>query len=190
MSKKELNLSLHGKSIELCIGRIHAEQKRKIDAFCLKNNILPEVAWYEDKKTMHSILAVDNWWSVNQLDHAVGLLFTDKDEIKTALKSLEIAFDGTNSKSDTAQLHMEFYLPEKINAPDNNEIVVSHGAVRNGHLRLKAESEHGFDPSMIRFSFLHYKDYGYILIDMEYDGFDDIEYSFTDESFLAPTFTG
>lgn len=188
MDEKELIITLHGKSIELCIGIIKSEQEKRLDTFCRQSNLSSEKAWYENREAMKTIMNVENWWSVNQIDHAVGFLFSDKDDIKTALATLNITVDGNPVKSSPNQILTGFYLPEKIDSTGKDQRIVVHGALRTGHLTLRATPEKEFDPSLLQLNFLYYEDYGYILIDMDYDGFDEVEYHFSGESFLELEF--
>ena len=71
---------------------------------------------------------------------------------------------------------------------DKAEWVVCHGARRDAMLHLAANLESPFDPSLITLSFLHYPDHGYILIDLDYDGDDDVQLKFGDTVYLKPRF--
>lgn len=55
-------------------------------------------------------------------------------------------------------------------------------------LHLEADFEPPFDPSLIALSFLRYPDYGHILIDLDYDGHDDFEFTWGDTTYLKPRF--
>jgi hypothetical protein len=57
-------------------------------------------------------------------------------------------------------------------------------------LHLDADFVPPFDPSLITLSFLHYPDFGYILIDLDYDGHDDVQFNLGETTYLKPRFVG
>jgi len=43
---------------------------------------------------------------------------------------------------------------------------------------------------LITLSFIQYPDYGYILIDLDYDGHDEVQFTFGATTYLTPQFFG
>jgi len=190
MKKSRLTIQWEGSFIELCMGRINRAQKGKIDARCTDIDKDIQSSWYDNTDLLRTLFGADNWWSVDDLDHAMGLVFADRSALDTQLAKLAFEIDGTPATIDPEALQLSFYAPEAFDPLDDGERVVCHGARREAALHLKADFDGPFDPSLITLSFLHYRDYGYLLIDLDYEGHDDVQYDFGETTYLKPRFFG
>jgi len=190
MKKKRLVLQWEGTFIELCMGRINRVKKDQIDAHCTNLDDDIQSSWYDNTELFKTLFGVANWWSVDDLDHAMGLVFTDRSVLEKKLTQMAFEIDGTPAAIDPDAPQLSFYAPEPIDPLDKDELVVCHGARQDAMLQLETNFEPPFDPSLITLSFLHYPDYGYILIDLDYDGHDDIQFNFRETTYLRPRFYG
>lgn len=190
MKKKRMALHWEGTLIELCMGRITRDKKGQIEAHCADLDKDVQSLWYDNTELLKSLFEADNWWSVDDLDHAMGLVFADRSILETKLAKITLEIDGTPVSVDPQALQLSFYAPEAIDPPDKDERVVCHGARQQAVLHLQADFVPPFDPSLITLSFLHYPNYGYILIDLDYDGQDDIQFTLGDTTYLRPRFLG
>lgn len=190
MKKKKFSLRWAGTFIELCMGRINGLKKSQIDARCtdLEDDI--QSSWYDNTLLFKGVFDADNWWSVDDLDHAMGLVFADRSALDNQLSKMAFDIDGTPATIDPEALQLSFYVPEAIDTLDKDEWVVCHGARQDAMLHLDADLSPPFDPSLITLSFLHYPDYGYILIDLDYNGHDDVQFNFGETTYLSPQFFG
>jgi hypothetical protein len=146
--------------------------------------------WYDNTELLKALFGADNWWSVDDLDHAMGLIFADRSDLDKKLATMAFEIDGISAAIDPEAPQLSFYAPETILPLDKEGWVVCHGARRDAMLHLDANFEPPFDPSLITLSFLHYPDHGYILIDLDYDGEDDVQFKFGDTAYLKPRFFG
>lgn len=190
MKKKRMTLQWKGTFIELCMGRITPAQKDLIDAHGTDLSQDAQTLWYGNAQLFKSVFNADNWWSVNDLDHAMGLVFSDRSILDRKLAVIGIEIEGTPVTIDPEALQLSFYSPESMDTLEADDRVVCHGTRRQAALHLQAEVEPPFDPSLITLSFLHYADYGYILIDLDYEGHDDVQFTWGETTFLAPRFVG
>ncbi|MCB2146117.1 MAG: hypothetical protein KQI81_06550 [Deltaproteobacteria bacterium] len=190
MNKKRLSLQWKGTFIELCMGRLARVTKSEIDARCTDSDGNIQSSWYDNTELLKTLFGVDNWWSVDDLDHAMGLVFVDRSTLDTRLATMTFEIDGNPATVDPDAPQLSFYAPEAIDPLENGELIVCHGTQREGTLHLQADFEAPFDPSLITLSFLHYRDYGYILIDLDYDGHDDVQFDLGDTMYLQPRFLG
>ena len=190
MKKKRLSLHWEGTFIELCMGRVNRVQKSQIDSRLTdkKNDI--QSSWYDNTELLKALFGADNWWSVDDLDHAMGFVFADRSTLEKKLATMAFEIDGTSTTIDPEALQLSFYAPEAIDPLEKDELVVCHGARREAMLYLDANFEPPFDPSLITLSFLHYPDDGYVLIDLDYDGDDNVQFNFGDATYLKPRFFG
>jgi len=190
MKKKKLALQWEGTFIELCMGRINRPGNGQIDAHltAVGNDI--QSSWYDNTALLNTLFGVDNWWSVDDLDHSMGLVFTDRSALEAELAKMAFEIDGAPATVDPEALQLSFYAPESIDSLDPDERVVCHGARRDAMLHLSANFAPPFDASLITLSFLHYPDYGFILIDLDYDGHDDVRFSFGETTYLRPRLFG
>jgi hypothetical protein len=190
MKKKKLALGWKGTFIELCMGRVTRLKKGQIEACCsdLQNDI--QASWYDNIDLFKAVFGAENWWSIDDLDHALGLFFGDRAFLETQLSEITVEIDGTPAAIDPEALQLSFYAAETIDPIARDECVVCHGTRREATLRLDAQFEPPFDPSLITLSLLHYPDYGYILIDLDYDGHDDVQFNFGETTYLIPRFFG
>ena len=172
------------------MGRITPAQKKRIDRDCKDLNQDVQSLWYENTKLLKSVFDADNWWSVDDLDHAMGLVFADRPELDRKLAGIALEIDGSPASIDPEALQLSFYVPESVGPLARDEQVACHGTRRQAVLRLQAEVEPGFDPSLITLSFLHYPDVGYILIDLDVDSHDDVGFSWGETTYLEPRFVG
>ncbi len=179
-----VKIELTGQCIELCIGILSKDKKDRLQEYC-RHNLLPtEKVWYGHSDVMKQITGTENWWGINQLDHAVGFLFPGKEEIEQFLNYLMVSVDGEKTVVNVGEIQIDFYAPEVLPHIKNDEQVVRHGAIRTGTQFLVAEADGAFNAADLRLSFQYYEGYGYILIDMDYAGCDNYDYDFSDESFL------
>lgn len=186
MKKPRLGLTWTGLFIELCLGRITREQKKEIDARCpdLQNDFQRE--WYDNTRFLKRHFSVDNWWSIDDLDHAMGLVFTDRPDLHKRLATMTVAIDETPATIDPASVQLRFYAPETLPPTDTDQLIIYHGARRDVSLHLSTEFAPPFDPSLITLSLIQYPYYGTILIDLDYDGYDDVAYRFGETTYLKP----
>jgi hypothetical protein len=190
MKKVRLALQWEGTFIELCLGRVTPAQKERIDRHCKELNPDVQSLWYENTKLLKSVFDADNWWSVDDLDHAMGLVFADRPELDRKLAGIALEIDGSPASIDPEALQLSFYIPESVGPLARDERVACHGIRRQAVLRLEAEVEPDFDPSLITLSFLHYPDVGTILIDLDVDGHDDVNFTWGETTYLEPRFVG
>jgi len=190
MKKKKFSLRWPGTFIELCMGRVDRHEKGQVDANCTDFEADPQSLWYDNTVLLKKVFSAENWWSVDDLDHAMGFVFADRSALDIHLSKMAFEIDGTPATIDPEALQMSFYVPEAIDQLDKDEWVVCHGARRDALLKLDAEFTPPFDPSLITLSFLHYPNYGYILIDLDYDGHDDVQFNFGETTYLKPRFFG
>ncbi len=186
MQQKKIIIQWAGSFIELCIGRLTQAQKCHLDAHCTDLERDFQSSWYRNTGLLQSLFNVDNWWSVDDLDRAMGLVFKDRSAIETKLATMTVEFDGTPATIDPEALQLSYYAPETIDPLNDDGWAVCHGTRRGAVLRLEADVEPPLDPSLITLSFLHYPDYGYILIDMDYDGHDDVQFTLGETTYLRP----
>ena len=139
MKKKKLSLRWAGAFIELCMGRITLENKGQIDTRCTGLDDDIQSSWYDNTELFKGVFGADNWWSVDDLDHAMGLVFADRSAIDTHLSKMAFEIDGTPATIDPEALQLSFYAPEDIDPLDNDEWVVCHGARRDAMLHLDAK---------------------------------------------------
>lgn len=190
MNPKKLSLQWKGTFIELCMGRLSRFKKNEIDARCTDSGSNIQSSWYDNTELLKTLFGADNWWSVDDLDHAMGLFFVDRSALDARLAKMTFEIDGTPATIDPEAPQLSFYAPEAIDPLENGELIICHGAQREATLHLQADFEAPFDPSLITLSFLHYRDYGYILIDLDYDGHDDVQFDLGDTTYLQPRFFG
>ncbi|WP_319408952.1 hypothetical protein [uncultured Desulfosarcina sp.] len=186
MNRKRLSLQWKGTFIELCMGRLPRVKKGEIDARCTDVDSPIQSSWYDNAELLKTLFGADNWWSVDDLDHAMGLVFAERSALDTRLAKMTVEIDGTPVTVDPEAFQLSFYAPEAIDPLEDGEMIVCHGAQREATLHLQADFEAPFDPSLITLSFLHYRDYGYILIDLDYDGHDDVQFDLGDTTYLQP----
>ncbi len=188
--KMQIQLQWPGVLIELCLNRINGAQRQQIQAHCLGAGKDVRRLWYNDLPFLRKHFNVDNWWSLDDLDRVMGLLFSDRADLERRLSALSLEIDSSPKTVDPEALQLSFYAPEALAPIDRGGVVLCHGVLREAVLELNVDSEPPFDPSLITLSFLHYHDYGYILIDIDYDGHDDIQFTLGDTTYLKPRFLG
>ena len=189
MPKEKMHLEWEGTFIELCTSHVTREQKRHIDTYCpgLESAARFET-WYENASMLKAVFAADNWWSVDDLDHVMGLVFADRTKLDFALEALRFDVAGTPVTVDPHAIQLSFYAPEAFESVAEGDQIVRHGAKRKAHLHLDADFVAPFDPSLLTLSFIDYPETGLILIDLDYDGHDDVEMSFGEKTYLPPQF--
>ena len=94
MKEKRITLQWEGTFIELCMGRITRAQKDHIDAHCADLDKDAQSLWYDNAELLKSLFDADNWWSVDDLDHAMGLVFADRSALETKLAKIAFEIDG------------------------------------------------------------------------------------------------
>jgi len=172
------------------MGRVKRAQKRQIESHLTNSEEDIQFAWYDNNELLEGLFGAENWWSVDDLDHAMGFIFADRSSLEKQLATMALEVDGTPVTIDPDALQLSFYAPEAIEPLGINEMVVYHGARQGATLHLDANFEPPFDPSLITLSFLHYPDDGYVLIDLDYDGHDDLQFTFGESVYLKPRFFG
>lgn len=186
--KKKLTLQWSGTFLELCMGWITTSQKQIINDHCLKPDTDIQNAWYLNTEMLERHFDAQNWWSVDDLEHAMGLVFPDRKALESRLTTIDFAIDGMPVTVDPEMIQLSLYAPESISTPNRGQAILCHGARRQAVLRLTADFEPPFDPSLITLSLLDYPGYGLILMDVDYDGHDDIEFTFGATTYLKPRF--
>jgi hypothetical protein len=190
MKQKRLSLRWEGTFIELCMSRVNQVQKSQIDSHFTDSVKDVQSTWYDNTGLLKRLFGADNWWSIDDLDHAMGFIFADRSALEKKLATMTFGIDGTMATIDPDAFQLSFYTPEAIEPLDEDELVVCHGSRQDAILHLDASFEPPFDPSLITLSFLYYPDDGYILIDLDYDGHDDVQFKFGDKVYLKPRFFG
>lgn len=190
MNKKRMRLRWSGSFIELCMGRITRDQKDGIEADYPYMGKDFQTLWYDNTTLLKTHFNADNWWSVDDLDHVMGLYFADRAALEAGLAALTVEIDGTAATIDPEALQLSVYAPETIAPLGKHELVVCHGVRRETVMHLETDFLPPFDPSLITLSFLDYPNYGFILIDLDYDGYDDVSLTFGEADYLKPQFTG
>ncbi|MGA6926648.1 MAG: hypothetical protein WBY88_13245, partial [Desulfosarcina sp.] len=166
MKKKQMVLDWEGTFIELCVGRISRAKKRRFDALQNETPTAVQSLWYYNSELIQSLFGASNWWSVDDLDHAMGLVFADRPALEAGLGRINFRIDGWPVSVDPEALQTSIYAPETIGPPQDDQMIVCHGTRRQAELSLMAEIQDPFDPSSITLSFLKYPEYGLILIDL------------------------
>ncbi|WP_319525880.1 hypothetical protein [uncultured Desulfosarcina sp.] len=188
MKKETMQLQWSGTFVELCMGRVNRSQKAKIDSHCPDFEKDVESGWYENEQLLKTAFDVENWWSVDDLDHVMGLVFANRTELEAAMKAIRFVIGGKPATVDPDAFQLSFYAPEEMASPAKGERVLCHGARREAQLGLAVDFEPPFDPSLVTLSFIDYPDVGLILIDLDYDGHDDDTYTFGRTTYLQPRF--
>lgn len=189
MNRHRMTLHWEGTFIELCMGRIRRADKARYDSLRSDSTVDVRSLWYDNTHLLKSIFEADNWWSVNDLDHTMGLTFGSRSELEAQLAAIAIQIDGSPVTVDPEALQLSFYTAEAFESLEEDELVVCHGTRRRAVLHLQADLEPPFDPSSITLSFLQYPDYGSILIDLDVDGHDEIGFAWKEEAtYLTPEF--
>lgn len=189
MKTKPLSLKWQGTFIELCMNRVTHAQKSRIDAALTDSEQKIESAWYDNVFLLKSLFSADNWWSVDNLDHSMGLVFADRAFLDKKLSSIRYTLDGTPITVDPDSLQLSFYAPEPIDASlASTDQILCHGTLRQAEMQLEVDVQPPFDPTCLTLSFLHYPNYGFILIDMDYDGHDDVQFTWGTTEYLKPRF--
>lgn len=190
MQKKKLHLEWKGTFIELCMGRITTRQKARIEASGSDLSGDAQITWYENADLLKSIFGVQNWWSIDDLDHSMGLVFDDRTALDRQMTSMAFTIDQRAVTVDPDALQLSIYAPEAVEGLAGDEQVVVHGIRREATLHLETEFTPPFDPSLITLSLLRYPDIGLILIDLDYDGYDDIRFTWGRTDYLPLKFSG
>ena len=188
MIRTQFDLRWPGVLIELCLSRINRTQKGHIDAHCLGPGKDVRSAWYDNPSFLRQYFNVENWWSLDDLDRAMGLVFSDRDDLEKRLSSISLEVDSASKTVDPQALQLSFYASEPMDPVAPGELVLCHGVQREAVLELNVDSKTPFDPSLMTLAFIHYPDYGYILIDVDYDGHDDVQFTLGDTTYLKPRF--
>jgi hypothetical protein len=184
----QMSLRWHGSAIELCMGRITAMQKKTIQARHAPIGKDFRSRWYDNTELFRSVWGVDNWWSVDDFDHVMGPVFKKQSRIQRDLSAISIEVDGATATIDPGSVDLRFYVPETVKPPEDDDLIVCHGAQREATVTLQADCRPPFDSSLLTLSFMQYEGYGNILIDMDYDGYDDVQMSFGQTTYLQPRF--
>jgi len=188
MKKETMRLQWSGTVIELCIARVDGRHKAQIDSHCPDFTKDVESGWYENAQLLKAGFDAENWWSVDDLDHVMGLVFSNRTELEAAMKAIRFVIGEKPATVDPDGFQLSFYAPEEIAPLTKDERIVRHGARREAQLRLQADYTPPFDPSLVTLSFIDYPDIGLILIDLDCNGQDDVTYTFGRPTYLRPRF--
>ena len=185
-------VSLQGKGtfIEYCVGRIHGGRKNALDRHDLDASSDLRSDWYENTRLLQSVFRQDHWWAVDDLEHAMGFVFDDRNSLESHLSHMVCKIDGAAVQIDPNEFQMSFYAPEPLPPIGKEDLAVCHGCLRQATLSLDAEIDPPVDPSLITLSFIDYPGVGLILIDMDIDGHDDLEFEWGETTYLQPRFLG
>ncbi|HSO20206.1 MAG TPA: hypothetical protein VLT88_12140 [Desulfosarcina sp.] len=186
--RNKLTLQWSGTFIELCMGRITPDQRRVISDRCLNAQTDIRSSWYLNTKLLERHFGTSNWWALDDLDHVMGLVFEDRADLAARLASIAYGIDGMPVTVDPEMIQLSVYAPEPIDKDGAEASTLCHGARRQAELALTVDVEPPFDPSLITLSLLDYPDVGLILIDLDYDGHDDIQFAFGESTYLQPRF--
>jgi hypothetical protein len=184
MKKEKLQLDWAGPFIELCKAGITGEQKAQIEARCPGIAIHHQTQWYENTKMLQELFSAANWWAVDDLDHTMGLVFKDRAALKTAMADMRFEIQGRPTAVDPDAFQLRFFAQEATVSAAPGEEIICHGARCEAQLKLEAEFKPPFDPSLLTLAFIDDPETGLILIDLDYDGHNEAEYTFGPTSYL------
>lgn len=184
--KQQLTLQWSGLFIELCLGRLTPAQQQAFEACRPEENLDIATAWYLNADLLHTHFGTPNWWAIDDVEHTMGLLFGDRAELKVRLGDIAFAIDGAPVTVDPEAIQISVYAPEATPHVAAGDAILRHGARRQGQLQLTVELTSPFDPSLVTLSLLDHPGEGLILIDLDYDGHDDVRYSFGRTTYLKP----
>lgn len=188
MKKETMQLQWSGTFVELCMGRVNPSQKAQIDSHCPDFEKDVASRWYENAPLLKTGFDAENWWSVDDLDHVMGLVFANRTELEAAMKAIRFVIAGQPATVDPEGFQLSFYAPEEMAPLAKEERIVCHGARREAQLRLQADFMPPFDPSLVTLSLIDDPDIGLILIDLDCNGHDDVTYTFGQTTYLQPRF--
>jgi hypothetical protein len=188
--KTAISLQWEGIFIEYCVGRIHGARKNALESINWDSAVDLQSVWYENTRLLQSIFEEDHWWAVDDLEHAMGFVFDDRSSLETHLSDIVCKVDGSTVNIDPNEFQMSFYAPEPLPPIGSEDIAVCHGCLRQATMSLRVELDPPVDPSRITLSFINYPDIGLILIDMDIDGHDELEFDWGETTYLQPRFLG
>ncbi|BBO93021.1 hypothetical protein [Desulfosarcina ovata] len=188
MPNKTLSLQWKGTFIELCLGRVNRQQREALESRGLDLDRDIGSTWYDNTDLLESVFNAENWWSIDDLDHAMGLVFQDRATLDRQLSQITYTIDAQSVSVDPDALQISVYAPETLDPLDAHERIVCHGTRRRAVLHLEVEFSPPFDPSLITLSLLRYPDIGYILIDIDYDGDDEARFTWGETEYIQPRF--
>ena len=183
-----LSLSWQGTFIELCMHCVTQAEKDRIEAALADGEDLGPM-WYDNTFVLNSLFETRNWWGVDDLDHSMGFVFGDRSALDKSLATIDYKLDGKQVTVDPEALQLSFYLPEtdREQLADADHILC-HGIRRQARMSLEIDVEPPFDPTLLTLSFISYPDFGHILIDLDYDGHDEVSFSWGETDYLKPRF--
>ncbi len=191
MKTKPLSLKWKGTFIELCMNRVTQAERDRIDTVLTTSGEKLKTAWYDNVFLLKSLFGAENWWSVDNIDHSMGLVFSDRGVLDNRLSTIRYTLDGVPVTVDPDALQLSFYAPETIENPlAATDQILCHGTLREAAMQLDVDVAPPFDPTLFTLSFIHYAHYGYVLIDMDYDGQDDARFTWGKIEYLKPRFFG
>ena len=188
MQKKRLVLRFKGMFIEMCMARVTHAQKKQIVSHCGTQGRHIQSRWYDNKALLAKFFNADNWWSIDDMDHAMGLVFSNRSAVETQLSAIVVEIDCEPVSFDPKCFKLQYFAPEALYPLDEDQCVLCHGFRRQAELQLLVDIAPPFDPSLISLSFLKYPGYGNILIDLDYDGHDDFDFNWGETTYLNPRF--
>lgn len=189
MKTTPLSLSWQGTFIELCMHCVNQAEKDRIEAALANGGKDLGPMWYDNAFLLNSLFETRNWWGVDDLDHSMGFVFSERSSLDKSLATMKYTLDGEQVTVDPDAPQLSFYLPET----DQDQLtdadhILCHGILRQARISLEVNVEPPFDPTLLTLSFLTYPDFGHILIDMDYDGHDEVSFSWGETDYLTPRF--
>lgn len=188
--KQQLTLQWSGPFIELCMGRLTPVQRRALESYGAEMDDDIAAAWYLNADLLRDHFNTTNWWAVDDVEHTMGLVFADRADLRTRLGDIAFAIDDAPITVDPEAIQLSTYAPETIADIAADDVILRHGARRPAEMRLKVEFTPPFDPSLITIALLDHPDEGLILIDLDYDGHDDVRFTFGPTTYLKPRVVG
>ncbi len=188
--KQNLSLTWKGIFFELCMARVQPGHKDLLQVHVTAADADHKQIWYENAPFLQSHFNTKNWWAIDDLDHVMGLVFEDRLTLEENLSSISFAIDGRSVTVDPKALQMHFYAPEAHPPLKDDEWILRHGTSCRAELTLKTEIRPPFDPELLTFSLIQYPDMGYVLIDLDYDGHDELQFTWGEKTYLPPRITG
>ena len=171
--------------------RVSQVEKARIDAALADAGQNVKSAWYDNDFLLRSLFGAKNWWSVDNVDHSMGFVFASRSHINNGLASIAYTLAGVPVTVDPEALQLSFYAPEPIEEPlAETDQILCHGTFCQAEMKLSVDIQPPFDPTRLTLSFLHNPDFGHILIDIDYDGHDDIQLTWGQTEYLTPRFLG
>ena len=190
MPKKTFSLEIKGTFIELCLTRVSTTQIDRAAALGVDIGNGDPASWYANDHVLNSVFNAENWWALDDLDHTMGLLFKDRRALEAKLATIGVIIDNRRVTIDPDALQLSVYALETIPDLAEGESILRHGARREATLHLDAEFTPPFDPELITLSMIRYPGVGLVLIDLDYDGYDELNFTWGETDYIQPRLIG